>query len=574
MKHTRYIALLAGLCAALTARAQNEVIDVTNTYEPTAPEVRKADLPMALPDSLLQFDYQYDYTVFDNPFKGSYEFSPYLIGITPETKEEFRRLYVKAGAGYSLRPTLDAVWTPESRFNVRVTARHDSYFGRMRDFSSYAAQGQASLAGPATLESDGTTYGRDMVNALGISADHDAGDWLLRLAAGYDGISAKDYSLSRNLHSGFLKADVRSADSAQIVWSGNAQYRYTRDDIKQALGVNENHLLLGAGLGTTLGNGHFVGASLSFEQAFYGGDWDAYGGLLTVYPHYDITTPYWAFSFGARLHASFHSSRTDIAAYNADDIHSGRWLLPVPAVTVEYTAYRDLLVPFVRLTGGASLNNWSAMVRDNHFRYDAMARPDGAPMEDSFERLRAELGFRGRIGYVLSYQLSGGYASVHNGLVDAWLTPAAFTPATTYDFADYGQAFADLRYEFRYGGVESDARLALRKTYVEEGEGDYDGHTTYFGPAMLSGSVRFGYNWHNRLHVGVDFGFETSRKGVGEMQLTVPGWVDLGLDARYRFNRRLSFWAQAGNLLGNDIQRHLLHAEAGAYVTAGVIFSL
>ena len=181
MKTSRYIALAAGLLAGVSVWGQNEVIDVTSTYEAAPPEVQKAELPMAVPDSLLRFDLDYNYTVFDSPYQGSRTFQPYYIGIQPVATPQRRVLYVKAGAGYTFRPTLDVVFTPESKFNVAVTARHDSYYGNWKSLMLDESNGVTRI------KSAGDSYwGHDMVNSLGVSASHSSGNWSARFARTFE----------------------------------------------------------------------------------------------------------------------------------------------------------------------------------------------------------------------------------------------------------------------------------------------------------------------------------------------------------------------------------------------------
>ena len=52
------------------------------------------------------------------------------------------------------------------------------------------------------------------------------------------------------------------------------------------------------------------------------------------------------------------------------------------------------------------------------------------------------------------------------------------------------------------------------------------------------------------------------------VKVRVPGYVDLGLNCGYKFNRKLEFWLESGNLLCQTIQRNPLYAEKGLWVTA------
>ena len=81
---------------------------------------------------------------------------------------------------------------------------------------------------------------------------------------------------------------------------------------------------------------------------------------------------------------------------------------------------------------------------------------------------------------------------------------------------------------------------------------------------------------------GLDIAWSTGRKATatylddsGSITRTyrVPGWVDLGLFAEYRFTHRFGFWAKGGNLLNQVVQKTPLHAEAGMYFTGGIVLN-
>ena len=78
------IALIAPF-AVHTASAQNldPTVEVNRSYEGKLMEVHKPMLEMAVPDSVLRFDLDFDYEVFDNPYKGAYEFKPYTMELQP-----------------------------------------------------------------------------------------------------------------------------------------------------------------------------------------------------------------------------------------------------------------------------------------------------------------------------------------------------------------------------------------------------------------------------------------------------------------------------------------------------------
>lgn len=590
MKKKLILTALLALSAVVSLRGQGSItqtIQVTNSYEAEAPAVAKQDLPMALPDSLLRFDLDYNYTVFDNPYKGSYEFKPYLIGIRPEVPASKGRLYVKAGAGYELRPLLDVVWAPRSRYDLQVTARHQSYYGNYK----YFALNPATSGGGRFEARKDSWRGRDMVNGLTASAATGGDDWALRLSGSLDMISAKDESVSRNLYSGSLKTSIGGTDSeAPFFWQAAVGYRYTRDEMSLALygdkAINETDVRFDGTFGPTVGEGQKVLVDVAMEIARNrGGIVDSHVGLMSLRPRYVFERDDWKFALGAELSTFIHQDNTpQLYGLPAGTglLHDTRWYLPVPVASVSYALIDDALEPYVLVTGGSSVNTWSSLVAGNHFRQPNQVSNTQGFMDNSFETLRAVLGFRGRILHRFAYDLSGGYSSMHNALADGIntvaLAPAAYT-ATVYNtmmspayaYADGESYFADFKYSLMAGSFESGGQLSFRNVhYSDWGAGD----VRFLAPGHFSGHVTAGYAWRGRIHAGVSCLFETARKTRGDIDLRVPGWVDLGIDASYVFTPHLSFWLRGGNLLCQPVQRVLLHAETAPSVQAGVVFKL
>ena len=80
------IAASACLCVfALSASAQNynPTVVVTNKYKAATETAQKGEIEMAVPDSLRHFNMTFDYSVFDKPYKGAYEFRPYSVEMKP-----------------------------------------------------------------------------------------------------------------------------------------------------------------------------------------------------------------------------------------------------------------------------------------------------------------------------------------------------------------------------------------------------------------------------------------------------------------------------------------------------------
>ena len=85
MHRNRLFTILILLPAAICASAQDidPTVEVSRTYQGKMMEVHKPMISMQIPDSVMQFDLDFDYSVFDSPYKGTYEFNPYLQDMKP-----------------------------------------------------------------------------------------------------------------------------------------------------------------------------------------------------------------------------------------------------------------------------------------------------------------------------------------------------------------------------------------------------------------------------------------------------------------------------------------------------------
>ena len=100
MKNTAKYLIPALLFLPAVAFSQdlNPTVEVSRQYRGALMDVDKPSLEMALPDSVQRFNLEFDYSVFDNPFRGAYEFRPFLMDmdLAPGDSGE-RTLYLRAG---------------------------------------------------------------------------------------------------------------------------------------------------------------------------------------------------------------------------------------------------------------------------------------------------------------------------------------------------------------------------------------------------------------------------------------------------------------------------------------------
>ena len=122
-------------------------MEVTNAYEGGPSAIAKPAQQLAVPDSVTRFNLDFDYSVFEKPYQGAYEFTPYYVQLKPTPKPSTtEKFYLRAGAGFTLHPELDFVFTPvqKEKYRMSVYATHQSYFGRYHEFALGAPQDMIS----------------------------------------------------------------------------------------------------------------------------------------------------------------------------------------------------------------------------------------------------------------------------------------------------------------------------------------------------------------------------------------------------------------------------------------------
>ncbi|HCQ72639.1 MAG TPA: hypothetical protein DIT75_04470, partial [Rikenellaceae bacterium] len=192
----------------------NPTVEVTNTYHGNPSEAHKPLLEMNVPDSLLRFDLDFDYEVFNKPYQGAYSFKPYMLDMRP-AKDAWRgrKLFLKAGAGYSFHPQLDFVFSPElsGPFQMSIYASHKSYFGNYHKISPVLGEDEIFRL----KETDGHFSGHDALTSAGFDGLYCWDKAILSFGVGYYGLAAKDTVMSRSYNALDFNARVRSNNDSE-----------------------------------------------------------------------------------------------------------------------------------------------------------------------------------------------------------------------------------------------------------------------------------------------------------------------------------------------------------------------
>ena len=409
-KHIFTALLLAAVSTLAQAQAINPTVEVTNVFDGKLLDIHKPAREMDVPDSLMNFDLKFDYSVFDNPYKGVYEFKPYLVDMTPAPDGfDGRRIYLRTGAGYALNPVFDFVWSPfgSGPFTLNVYASHQSYIGKYRRvFASPKSDEDNTIrlvsnhekAKFSTDEED--IKGYDISNKAGVNGRFQWDSGELDFKAGYYGLNSSVYDKS-NYNAGDVAFGVRSKDlgGSYMYYDANLAYRYGTDDVLfDAKGnyrtLDMQDIRFFGTFGPVIGGSNRLLIDASMGMTFYSGLFKTSTGNFNFTPRYVLDLDRINLSLGVKVSMSINNKNV---TYGGFVVNPDKGQLVYPAVHADVAVVPDWLDVYASVTGGDSLNDYSSLKDANHFFHADYGRGYGPFSDLTAERVNARLGFRGNI---------------------------------------------------------------------------------------------------------------------------------------------------------------------------------
>lgn len=546
MKRINLAIAVMALCAPLSAQNINQSVQVTNEYESRFSDFQKTGPSLQVPDSLYRFDYSFDYSVFETPYKGSYEFSPYRISVTPEARlYDGSKFFLRLGAGYTIHPQFEMAWqmlqTPD--FAIGVFAEAGGYAGR------YSRRGVAE-----------SFSGHDLNGRIGLGGQYLRPAVRLSYHFGYEGIFAGEGGAEPYFRSGFSsviaagRIQSRERPGNQMFYDIDLQYRYSSDGGRSEGKVSasgENNLRVAVSAGPVLASKYRILIDGLFElESLRGDDYykvvDSHGELFggmrmaslgSIKPHVDFLLGPVRLDAGVRVD---YSKGTEQGAFSVS-----------PDVTARMALLDADMELVAGVSGGQYIQSHYAVKQLNHFAFMM-----GSSAKISREKLHVRAGLQGHAASRLQYELEAGYVS-YQGMPLASLY--GVLPV------DYNAAYVQGRFSWRGPRLELDADA--KYSYLR-----LNTLCAAFAPPAFVGELRGRYNWENRTWAGLFVEAQSSRLSLASDGVWIPWFANLGLTFEYRIDARWTFWAEAGNLLGMAIERAPGFIEKGQYGTVG--FSL
>lgn len=530
--------MFAFTCAA-RAQVLNPQVQVTNIYQSTGSDVLKQDLPLSLPDSVMQINYNFDYSVFETPYKGAYEFSPYVIEVVPDkTPWSGGNLFVRAGAGYGLHPELKAAYSPDpkGKFSFSIGQDFSGYYGNYWQVAPNMGIFNKKYPG-YDLSEKISAYGRWSNEKSNLS-------W----RAGYRGLYNEDNLYSSAWHSIEAVACLAGNEGGNEL---NVHARYSRDNISHEIDnpfVDEFE----AGIDGTIRfgvPGHNGRINADYALDLWGMPYvfsDKTALTVSVSPHYELSLPFARFLLGFKLE------------------YFGK---PVISPDVRISARLAEKWPeiYAGVSGGNAINTYSSLKEYDHFFNPAYTTDFGSVRR---ERYKFFAGIGGHISSRLSFKAEAGYLNIENNPFETVKSKRdVLLPGIV--FADCRMAYAGIDASWKSERFFADAHVKFIKAGVSDAP-------EAVGYPLASADMVAEYNLRNRFHIGATVRYESSRQLMvdGTDPAAIPQFFDLGAYLEYRMNGKWSFWLKGCNLLNNNIHISPLHVDQGINFTAGVCLSL
>ena len=565
---------------SVTANAQHidPTVEVVRTYDVSLGDIFKPEIPSGVNDSLSNFTRNFDYSIFNRPYRDLYEFTPYdAFQLKPADNHHYPFFTAKIGCQYPVMPTFDVQLQKVTRkgLNFSLSGRHDSFIGgvpsaldnydvnlsRMcndvrADFKYVWTTGEFKAGarydydtyGLNTDDRHNTSYGRQALNFnMGMSSAHEEDNSIY-----YD--FGLDYTTTGAGHSDYIHA--------------------TSPDAVYPLTMRENILSFGGHAGTTF-EVHRVYVDMAIKYAAYDAIKNYTLGMVEFSPIYEYKRKGFSGKFGVKFGNRFGINKTEDG-----NVSDGNDLEPrsriFPDIDARVQLVRNYLWLHGIISGGNDMNSYSdLLISAPYLSPDVPLLFGSRPMETS---LTLESVVFGR----MAFNLSGQWSMNRNKAVFAPVfgsDPACTEPlGVCPHYLDVNRATVGLEAFWKSADVTTGGEFR---------------YNWYFSPDKLSMAelpaikaryyVR--YSWKERIIASVEFNYRSAISGdmscwyaggeryscgADPVRYSVPAIVSFDADLNYVVTRHIMVYLKAGNILNSRNQYVPLFVEPGRNIGGGL----
>ncbi len=614
--------LTLSFTAARQAYAQqpqkiDPTVEVERDFESKMPNIHKSRLNTAVNDTLGNFNLNFNYSIFDKPYKDLYEFSPLpSVQIQNNLETKYPVFMAKASIGVPANPIADIWFQPyfKGGSTLQFNASYNGFYDKIELIGitpqkKITKLGRKAAANNHTFDIGGT-YGYNWSSGeLSLSLNYSSNyntyygftinSPIMPIKSASEGesiysniednIYMKD-NFSHRYNQVGAKFSIGSINAAgrgaKINYNLNLSYLNTSDNLPpngiissgtEYTRLNESYIKASGEIGPSLGRYSKFTIGVNSQTVIYKNIQDYNYGILDITPQYTMESKRFILKAGIKI-SSRYTNRE-----NTDKNHQKLFV----NASISYEIAKNNFWIYANLNGGNYINAYSSLLDDNKW-ISQYADLKAGSMPHILKG-----GFRGQIRNRFSYHLYLKHAN-HKGLlqyIPSNNTLAANTSTTLPDSRLY-TAYSNHK-EFAVGGEiewhSKDFTAASRIEYSSYTDGEKstieDGHKP-FGYAPLKWYTHATYNYRDRIYIGISANIRgaaplyspniyiTDNATAEDNEAEISSFCNLGANFKYVVNRNFSIFVIGENLLNDQIEYYPNYLEKGISFSVGILVKL
>ncbi len=588
MKHI-YITVIAILFTVANISAQQRIdptVEVKRDFESTLIEINKGELETTVNDTLNNLNLDFNYTIFEKPYRDMYEFNPLpSLKLKNSSCAAAPSFYAKVSAGFPLATDNEIYFMPlanksknSANHNLIVGGYYNAFFGKLplQEYSFAYNQlvntenkvsannskiGAAAKYSYSWLQGE-LNAGVEFYNKKNLFYGSNFGPSLNTLIANFN---IKSYAAQESKNRFKYLLDLTYKNSGDnvtldnsILRNINRYYNYSGNNIQK---LGENLITTKGEFGPTVGKYNQFLIAFESQSAFgYGSNTESYG-FIEFTPQYKYENGNITLNIGANISIPYsnnkENSETDYKKYH--NIFS-------PHINFSFELAKEVLWLYAVADGNTQLNDQASLLEKNSWYIPI----NSAMISSTPYSLKG--GFKGKFSDKVSYNIYTGFAK-RLGMVQ-FVTPMEGQYFTTA-YSTHSHFFVGGDINIKTSSFNGGAKMQYN-SYSDGKNATYipDKYKP-FGYSPIEALIYAQYTYRERITVGANLNYRYKTptcirfNEFGCCYTDLDSFANLSIFANYKINNNFGVFINGGNLLNSKVQYLPFYPEQGVNFSAG-----
>ena len=525
-------------------------LEVTREFDGAMLNIHKSALNTEIADSLKDFRIDFNYTIFDKPYKDLYEFTPIASAQIYRPESEREPVFcLEGGVSFPFTPEAGLWFRPNLKKGnlLNVGLDYTGFWGDLpvAEFSqaeNKIIKGQKSDADYTRFRAaaDYAKYWKHDILQAGVNYGNGSGSYRNSLSHTFNtaGVAAKIRSMKENVR--------------RINYDIEFNWQYTDDSRSfDALSLKENLITAKVEVGPNFGRYNRFTVLLNSENVLYSGIQEYKYGIFEIMPQYRFEKGRFFLKAGIRLSGKYKSKD------DTDKYHNPLFI----NAKVSFELVRKHLWIYGEIDGKNLINNYSHMLGRNFWiEQEADLKATSLPFA-------VQAGIKGSAASRFTYDIFAKYSTV-DGLPQ--FVNMNNTNQLSIIYSDCDIFTFGVQTGFVSKRFTGSAKLS-HSLFSDAGNQP----SNHYGYAPTKLDFNAEYNCRERIYIGMSLKFRSKADiydaRYGNRELKAPSYTNLGVKIKYVFNRNFALFVQGSNLLDQTIMQCPVYIEKGISAGAGII---